>query len=235
MIEWLLLPIDLTRAHQISDAVAWHGRMMVGAWGVAVPLGVLAARFFKILPWQDWPRELDNRLWWNTHRALHYIAGLLTLGGVWLAVQGLAAVGSSGAHAIFGWAIVVLALGQFLGGWLRGSKGGPTEPARDGSLHGDHYSMTRRRVVFEHAHKAGGYLALLIALGAILSGLWRVNAQNWMWLTLAIWWLALLGIAISLQLKGSAFDTYQAIWGPDPHHPGNIRRPIGIGIVRPGE
>jgi hypothetical protein len=142
-------------------------------------------------------------------------------------------LGSSGSHALFGWSLVILMLGQFLGGWLRGSKGGPTEPTPDGSLHGDHYNMTQRRVVFEWCHKLGGYLALCIAAGAIISGLWLANAPVWMWLCLGLWWLGILGFASVLQRKGRAVDTYQAIWGPEQKHPGNRRKPIGFGICRP--
>ncbi len=233
LFQWLFLPMDSSRTHDISIAVQWHGRLMTLAWGIAVPIGVVSARFFKILPGQDWPSELDNRVWWITHQTLHYLAGLMTLIGIILVVQGLAAFGASGTHALFGWALVLLALAQFLGGWLRGSKGGPTDPAPDGSLHGDHYSMTRRRLIFEYAHKLGGYLALGVACGAILSGLWRANAPHWMWLSLFFWWSAMFGLVIVLQRQGRAVDTYQAIWGPDAVHPGNARKPIGLGITRP--
>lgn len=205
------------------------------AWGVLVPAGVIAARFFKILPGQDWPRELDSHAWWLTHRIAHYIAGLLTLAGLGLVLQGLAGLGASGSHAIFGWAVAALASAQFLGGWLRGSKGGPTDPRPDGTHRGDHYDMTRRRLAFEYLHKIGGYAALCLATAAILTGLWRANAPVWMWLALAVWWLALAIAFVALQRAGRAIDTYQAIWGPDARHPGNARRPIGIGIARPGE
>jgi hypothetical protein len=233
MLDWFLLPIDPARAHELSAAVAWHGRFMTLAWGVAVPLGILMARFFKILPGQNWPDKRDNRVWWLSHLTLHYLAGILTLTGLCIIIQGVAALGASGNHALFGWALVVLALGQFLGGWLRGSKGGPTDLAADGSLHGDHYSMTRRRRIFEYAHKSGGYLALSVAFGAILTGLWRANAPVWMWLALMLWWAGLLILAVILQRKGHAVDTYQAIWGPDVIHPGNARKAIGMGITRP--
>jgi hypothetical protein len=233
MLEWMLLPIDSSRAHDLSSVIAWHGRMMTLAWGIAVPIGVLVARYYKILPKQDWPNELDNRVWWHSHLLLHYLAGLLTFGGTAFVLQGLSALGSSGKHALFGWALIFLALGQFIGGWLRGSKGGPTEPTADGSLHGDHYSMTRRRLIFEMCHKLGGYLALCIACAAIVSGLWHANAPIWMWLSLIFWWVGLLWFAIILQLKGRAVDTYQAIWGPDESHKGNTRKPIGFGITIP--
>jgi hypothetical protein len=44
MIEWLLAPVDPLRAHDVGLAVAWHGRLMVAAWGVLLPLGVATAR-----------------------------------------------------------------------------------------------------------------------------------------------------------------------------------------------
>ncbi len=235
MIEWLLSPIDPARVHGVADAVAWHGRSMVLAWGVLVPVGVLAARFFKILPGQDWPRQLDSHAWWLTHRILHYIAGLLTVTGLVLVLNGLASFGASGTHAVFGWAVVALTCAQFLGGWFRGTKGGPTDSQANGSLRGDHYDMTPRRLAFEIIHKVGGYSALVIAMLAILTGLWRANAPVWMWLGLAAWWSSLIVLSAVLQRAGRAVDTYQAIWGPDARHPGNARRPIGIGIVRPGE
>ncbi len=224
MLDWLMSPVDPSRAHLVSETVAWHGRAMVLAWGVLVPVGILAARFFKIMPGQDWPRQLDSHAWWITHRVLHYFAALLTLGGVLLVLGGLSSPGGSGRHALFGWAVAVLALGQIVGGWLRGTKGGPTDPAPDGSLHGDHYDMTRRRLAFERLHKTGGYLALLLASGAIVTGMWRANAPLWMWLGIGLWWAVLLLVFALLQRAGRATSTYQAIWGPDDRHPGNHRR-----------
>jgi hypothetical protein len=52
-------------------------------------------------------------------------------------------------------------------------------------------------------------------------------------LVLALWW-ALLGAAFARwQRAGRCIDTYQAIWGPDPAHPGNRRPPVGWGVRRP--
>jgi hypothetical protein len=36
---------------------------------------------------------------------------------------------------------------------------------------------------------------------------------------------------VTLQRRGLAVDTYQAIWGPDPQHPGNATPP-GWGMNR---
>lgn len=225
MIDWLMAPIDPERVHLVGDLVSWHGRFMVLAWGFLFPLGILAARFWKITPRQDWPRELDNKTWWRAHLALQYGGGAAMVAGLCLIL--FAGAGGS-AHANLGWVVVGFAGLQFVAGWLRGTKGGPT----DTTLRGDHFDMTRRRLVFEHFHKFAGYGLLALACWGIVSGLWLANAPLWMWLGLGVWWVALMGVFAVLQRRGMAVDTYQAIWGPDPELPGNRRAPIGWGIRR---
>jgi Eukaryotic cytochrome b561 len=233
ILAWLLAPIDPARAHDVAIGVAWHGRLMVLAWAVLIPIGIMTARFFKITPGQDWPRRLDNKTWWIGHLAVQSSAGLAVLAamGLILAAPNQGLRGSF--HALLGWSVLVLCAIQFLGGWLRGSKGGPTDPAADGSFAGDHYDMTQRRRIFEYVHKALGYVAVIAAAIAIVTGLWLTNAPRWMFAALATWWVALLLAAIMLQRRGFAIDTYQAIWGPDPVHPGNHRPTTGWGTRRP--
>lgn len=228
MLEWLLAPMDATRAHEISWHLSWHARIMVLAWGVLVPIGVVVARYLKIVPGQDWPRQLDSHLWWNTHRICQYSAFVLMCAGLYLIRSAPSVTALPGPHLFLGWCALSLACLQVLGGILRGSKGGPTEP----HLHGDHYDMTPRRLVFEAVHKTVGYVAMGFAACAILSGVWQANGPNWMWLSLCLWWGALMVLSILLQRRGMAVDTYQAIWGPDPDLPGNKRKPIGMGITR---
>lgn len=233
-LSWLTAPIDSTRPHDVDTATSWHGRLMVLAWAFLFPVGILAARFFKVLPGQNWPHVLDNKRWWHTHLFSQYCGGIVVVVALALAFYATG-TGQSFAinqHHIFGWIAAFLTAFQFLGGWLRGTKGGPTDPRPDGTLSGDHYDMTRRRRIFEYAHKGGGYLALLTACAAVLTGLYAANAPRWMWLGLAGWWCLLLGLAIWLQAQGFARDTYEAIWGPDESHPGNHLRPIGFGITR---
>lgn len=227
--DWLLAPIDPTRAHDVGLLVSWHGRVMMLAWGVLAPLAVLIARYFKVTPGQDWPRQLDNQFWWRSHWMGHACVTGLSLVGLGLI---LAAARSGSLHGRFGYALLACLAVQVLLGIFRGSKGGPTAPAPDGSLHGDHYDMTSWRVVFEWIHKGLGYTSLALAMVVILMGLWAANALIWMWTAIALWWLALATVAMALQRRGFAVDTYQAIWGPDPAHPGNRRRPIGIGVRR---
>jgi hypothetical protein len=229
-LAWLGSPLSGAGEHHIADSVAWHARLMVLAWGVLLPAGALAARFFKVVWWQDWPRSLDHKAWWHAHRALQYSGIALMTLGVAFAVWGSAAGTSAPArwHTALGWGVAAAAWLQVFGGVARGSKGGPTDTA----LRGDHYDMTRWRVTFERLHKALGWAALAVSVVVIALGLKAADAPRWMALVLGLWWLLLAALFALLQRQGRCIDTYQAIWGPDDQHPGNRRAPIGWGIRR---
>lgn len=212
--------------------ISWHGRLMVLAWAVLIPIGILLARYFKVLPGQDWPNQLDNRTWWHGHLLLQHLGVALTIAGFTLVLIETGGGSQQLEHWLPGHVVVGVCILLMLAGWLRGSKGGPTEPASDGSLSGDHYDMTRRRVVFEYLHKFGGYCVLAVAVLALFTGLWHANAARWMWIVMTLWWLCLIALFVHLQRRGMALDTYQAIWGKDDAHPGNRRKPIGLGVRR---
>jgi len=229
-IDWLAAPLSGADTHTLAPWAAWHARCMVLAWGVLLPLGALLARFFKVTPQQDWPRTLDHRGWWHAHRALQWGGVLLMSLGAWLAWgQAYGASTAARLHAWGGWALCALGWLQIAGGLLRGSKGGPG----DSQLRGDHYDMTPRRRAFERAHKSLGWLAVALAVAVIALGLAIADAPRWMALTLAAWWLAFGALFAVLQSRGRCIDTYQAIWGPDPAHPGNQVPPTGWGVRRP--
>ncbi len=232
MWEWLCTPIDPARAHEISDAVAWHGRSMVLAWGIIAPLAIIVARFFKIMPGQNWPQELDNPIWWRSHWIGQTGVLLLSAFGFWLVLPADLSVVSL--HAMLGYALILGLIVQILLGIFRGSKGGPTSLAKNGSPRGHHYDMTPWRRMFEAFHKTLGYALLALATTTVFLGLWTANAPNWMGLILIIWWLALIASFIGMQKRGLAVDTYQAIWGNDPVHPGNQRPAPGWGVRRLG-
>lgn len=227
---WLLQPLSGSSTHDISPWMSWHGRLMVLSWGLLLPLGVLVARFFKVMPGQDWPRMLDNKLWWKVHlhgQSWALALALVGMGLVWGQAAGANALARC--HGLLGWTVMGLGALQALVGFARGSKGGPTDVA----LRGDHYDMTALRKGFERIHKALGYLALLLACTALGLGLVVADAPRWMVLGLGLWWLALAATFGWLQAWKRCIDTYQAIWGPDPRHPGNQMKPIGWGIHRP--
>lgn len=220
MWEWLFSPIDPGRSHEVGFAISWHARLMVLGWGVLAPLAVLVARFFKVMPQQDWPRQLDNQTWWRGHwMGQTIVLGLTALGFALVMPPNFAEMTL---HRWMGYSVILGLLVQVGLGLARGSKGGPTAPAPDGSLHGDHYDMTMRRRAFEWAHKSLGYGLLGLAAATIIVGLWDANGPKWMWVTLIGWWGMFAILFRTFQKRGMAVDTYQAIWGPDPVHPGNL-------------
>jgi Eukaryotic cytochrome b561 len=225
-----MTPLSGETAHQIAPWAYWHARCMVLAWGVMLPLGALAARYFKITPQQDWPRQLDRKVWWHLHLSLQWSGVLIMSAGAILAwEQGNGGTAAARWHAWAGWALVSLGWLQVLAGVFRGSKGGPT----DRQLRGDHYDMTMRRIWFERLHKTAGWLTIAMAMAVIVAGLIVADAPRWMAAALASWWAALAAAAWAWQRQGRCVDTYQAIWGPDARHPGNAARPLGWGVRRP--
>ncbi|PWQ94020.1 cytochrome B [Leucothrix arctica] len=205
---------------------------MVLSWGVLLPLGILVARFLKITLKQDWPNELDNKFWWLWHLRLQISGSVMMLIGLLLILNKPDPSTDDFIHWYLGWAVSLMGVAQIISGWMRGTKGGPTDVAEDGSMHGDHYEMTTYRKVFEYYHKFVGYSVLLLSAAAILTGMWRSNAPVWMWIGLLGWWMMLIIVFAYCQSKQMAVDTYQAIWGSNKEHPGNAMKPIGFGIRR---
>ncbi|WP_299730512.1 cytochrome b561 domain-containing protein [uncultured Tateyamaria sp.] len=231
MWEWLSAPIDPARAHEVGLLVSWHARMMVLAWGVLAPLAVIFARFFKIMPRQNWPVELDHPFWWRCHWIGQSAVFVLSIVGFALVLppdfQALST------HTALGYLLLLGLVAQVMLGIFRGNKGGPTELRKQGSMRGHHYDMTGWRRMFEWLHKSLGYALLALSVAVIALGLWKANAPLWMWGVLGIWWCFLVGLYSALQKRGMAVDTYQAIWGPDPSHPGNRLPAPGWGVQRP--
>lgn len=228
-VAWLLLPLSGASEHHIAIWTSWHARLMVLGWGVLLPLGALAARFFKVMPGQAWPQRLDHKAWWHAHRALQYAGAAAMTAGLWLAWGHGGAPGTSArVHALLGWSVCAVGWLQVAGGLMRGSKGGPT----DRQLRGDHYDMSAWRIGFERLHKSLGWFAIVLAVATTTLGLGIADAPRWMAVVLGAWWLALAILGARWQRQGRCIDTYQAIWGPDEAHPGNRLPVIGWGVRR---
>ncbi len=213
ILSWLFIPLSGASSHDIAPLVAWHARLMVLAWSVLIPLGVLVARFYKVTPKQDFPAELDNPFWWHAHRALQYTGVFLSFVAIGLIWYKNVNVDSHGVHQLFGYTLLVLGLLQVMGAQLRGTKGGPTDAAKGLPLSGDHFDMTRRRRIFEAWHKSLGYSALALVVVTTMLGLALADAPRWMALVISLWWLLLIAAFAALQKSGRAVDTYIAIWG----------------------
>jgi len=231
MLEWLLAGIDVERAHSLNSVLAWHARIMFFGWAVLVPVIVLLTRFFKILPNQDWPQEVDNQFWWRSHWMGHTLVVGLSVIGILIAYRTSVTPGRN-LHSLLGYWVFALASIQVVIGLVRGSKGGPTAPLSNGNKLGDHYRMSIRRRWFEHLHKSNGYALIALSTATIIIGFWDVNAPRWMWMSYLIWWVLLIFCFIRWQNKGRAHDTYQAIWGPSLEHPGNRLPSQGWGMQR---
>ena len=163
------MPLSPERSHILTDVQQWHARLMFVAWGVMAPLAIIVARFFKVLPGQDWPRQVDSQFWWRTHWIAQTLVLVCTVAAFVLVYQ--FGSGSPSAHSRFGYAVVMLLVLQIALGYWRGSKGGPTAPRTNGDLAGDHYNMNARRRLFEILHKSLGYFLVLLSVVTIVIGL----------------------------------------------------------------
>lgn len=235
MWEWLLASVDTSRIHDISLAMSWHGRIMVLGWAILSPLAILVARYAKILPGQNWPEELDNQTWWHVHWITQMFVLILGVLAIALIKSEGGNSGQAAFHHMFGYVILFFGVMQGASGLLRGSKGGPEYQIKRGHRRGDHYDMTLWRRGFEHLHKSIGYVLMALIIYEVVSGMWIANAPNGMFVGIFLWWIGLIATFIILQKKGRAIDTYQAIWGPDPEHPGNQIPLRGWGTRRPSK
>lgn len=224
-----VIDINLTSGGLRESGPGWvlwlHAAVMSLTWGLAVPVIVLVARYFKVTKGQRFPRHLDNRFWWRLH--LHgnvavVVSSWFAAGVTWVNFNGMEL---DSLHAKLGMLVLCLGIWQLCWGIGRGTKGGPTgkgaDPDKPETWRGDHYDMTWRRRLFECIHKASGYLALVLTLPTVISGMFEFRA-GWFWILGYFGWVLLLVLMFrAYSLRGARIDTYQAIWGIDDHHPGN--------------
>lgn len=235
---WIHLPLRHGHVDPVNTVDYWHAGLMGLGGGILLPVAVLAARYWKIVPGQDWPRVLNHKGWQRVHVLAGFCGITCLLVGAYLAFQGMSLKAHlTHTHSWAGWSVVVLLVLMLLNIGLRGSVGGPGHHRARTLVHlhdipGDHYDMTFRRRFFETVHRVLGY-GLLAALGiTILSGYWHINVPRWLLVLTALWWGLLLVISWRWERQGRAVDGYQARWGPSMAHPGNRIPKLSWGLRR---
>lgn len=209
----------------------YHAILMAGIWMFLVPLCITIIRYGKPRPTEHGVRSkvsFWNREWWwfSTHKYGLYVAVALSIAGAVVAT--VVSQGFSGStHAILGALTILMGCLQAVSGMLRGTHGGkfyytarPDDPA---SWHGDHYSRTRRRRLFEAYHKTTGYFTLLFAVGAVGSGLMQYPMPVFGMVLLALPF-AFLAAWVILEYLERRYDGYKAVHGYGLEHPYNKER-----------
>ncbi len=209
----------------------YHAILMVAIWLVLVPSCVTIIRFGKPKPSKYGLRRkvhIKHPEWWwfNVHKYGLYGAVALSLAGA--AVALVVSGGFSGTvHATFGALTLLMGILQIISGLLRGTHGGKyynnADPKNPDTWHGDHYSRTVRRRIFEAYHKTTGYFTLFCALAAIGSGLMQYPMPKLAGFVMTVPF-AFLAAWVYLSFKERNYDGYRAVHGFGMEHPYNKER-----------
>lgn len=171
------------------------------AFGLLMPSANIIARYFKVTKNQDFPRVLDNKFWWHSHLILQNLAAILM--SIALVIHTQWSFQSD--HAKLGLLTLCLVYLQIISGLLRGSKGSAQE-------WGDHYSMSKRRIIFEFYHKKMGWLIMLFGFFTLYLGFDMVDYSIGKY-TLFLVFLIYAGVILNSINKKRYKDTWVAIWG----------------------
>ncbi len=221
-IALLALPagIVLGLSGSVTPAMAAHAALMVTAWGVMIPAGGVAARYFKVMPGQDFPRVFGDLTWWRWHRGLQYAAMVLSTASLGLIVLQVGGDGFGTLHGRCGVAVMALGWMQIVSAWLRGTRGGPTEAGagarRPSTSRGDHYDMTPRRLAFEAWHKPVGWFAMVLAAVTMLLGVDLVGDPPWLLFLVGCLQAGACLAVVDGVTRRRWVDTYASLWGHDP-------------------
>ena len=218
-LDWLNTPLHAGPLDDVNPVDFWHGVLMGTAGAVLVPVAVLAARYWKIVPGQDWPRIINHRGWQRVHGLCGVAAMLCLVVGVAMAFQGMSLPSHlAHPHAWTGWGIMAVLLLLVINIALRGSIGGPGrhQPRTLVHLHdvpGDHYDMTRRRRIFERAHRWLGYGLMLALFANVMTGYWHVNVPRGLAVATLAWWACLALMAWRWGLSMATRRAGAPAWG----------------------
>lgn len=117
--------LGLAASGLVTPTMAVHASLMLTAWGLLIPAGGVVARYFKVMPGQDFPRVVENLTWWRWHQGLQYtgvVVSTVALGVMLSETEGR----FDTLHGRCGLAVMVLGWLQVISALLRGTKGGPT-------------------------------------------------------------------------------------------------------------
>lgn len=211
----------------------YHAILMVTIWLFLVPLCITIIRFGKPKPTvKGLQRQVHWKhieWWWFTvHKYGLSFGVFMTVAGVFVALI-VSQKFSGSVHSILGAMTVVLAVIQIVAGMLRGTHGGKyykyNEENDPSTWHGDHYSRTTRRRIFEAYHKTAGYFTLFVAIGAIGSGLMQYPMPMLAKIVFILPF-GFLAFWVVMQFYERAYDGYRAVHGHGMEHPYNKEREL---------
>jgi hypothetical protein len=160
-----------------------HGIIMTIAWAIIVPFGIGAARFLK-------DRKGLGATWFRVHRISQAVAWVVFLAGFIIAL--VMTSGDThhhhGSHGVIGYITVIIGLVQPLNAAIRP----PPVPA--GEL-----VVCSKRFLWELVHKGSGYVAALLAVAAIFTGLAFMDAHVGLFVAYAV--LVVLTVAAFVFLE----------------------------------
>ncbi len=209
----------------------FHALLMVFVWVFLVPLCITIMRFHKPPPSEKGIRRdvsLWHREWWffTVHKYGMFLAMVLAFGGTALAF--MASGGFSGSvHATFGVLTILVGAVQIVSSQMRGTRGGKyrvgADPKDPTTWEGDQYNRTPKRRMFEAIHKTCGYFTVLLAFGAIGSGLMQFSMPvlTGVFVVAVLIWMVSWAI---YGFKGRAYDGYRVAHGYGLEHPYNKER-----------
>lgn len=161
------------------DIRAVHAGLMFAAWGVLLPLGVMAARFLKgdaklTLKWLG-----TGPLWFMVHKLMQPLGLIVALAGFIVILLYIPSHFGHAARSHTIPAIIALVLGllQPVNAFFRPH---PQPP-------------TRKRVLWEHLHKWSGRIACLLAIVAQGVGLFVIQASL-VFVVLWCFWICILTV-----------------------------------------
>mmetsp|Transcript_69441 Transcript_69441/g.104770 ORF Transcript_69441/g.104770 Transcript_69441/m.104770 type:complete len:391 (-) Transcript_69441:64-1236(-) len=137
----------------LRPVILAHGSLMMIAWGLLLPSGVIIAKFLKHRP---------DGLWFRIHKPLQITGLIIALTGWIIALVNFNVFGDKGYtnyyHGVMGCTVMTIGLLQPINAFFRPHA---PEPGEETPL---------PRLLWEVLHKSMGWIAVLLAVGTISLG-----------------------------------------------------------------